>query len=278
MRGFLSGILRPSRSKPRVGVFLHIFYPDAALQIIELLSRIQDEYSLVVTHSGCLDEGLQREISGLRRPTIYKSVSNLGHDVYPFLTALQIPEVSEFEIVCKLHTKRGDNPMALSWRKEMLSATIGNPKLFGRIVEAFATNRKACLLGPETTYKSAKAFMYKNEARVTALAKSTGISTESDWGFFAGTTFWAQRRLFDPILVIPEAELDFADGLSAGDGEMSHAMERFFGLLPRKIGGTTLLVDRSGNIRQAGSPSRMAITQTMTRLAEEAGLRDTPAI
>lgn len=278
MRGFLSRILRTSCSKPRTGVFLHIFYPDAALQIVELLSRVKDDYSLVVTYSGCPDESLQREIYGLRRPTIYKRVLNIGHDVYPFLTALRIPEASEFDIVCKLHTKRGDNPMALTWRKEMLSATIGNPKLFGRIVKAFAKNRKACLLGPETTYKSAKTFMYKNEARVTALANSTGISTKSDWGFFAGTTFWAQRRLFDPILLIPEGELDFADGLSEGDGEMSHAMERFFGLLPRKIGGATLLVDRSGYIREAGPPSRMAITQTMARLAEETGLRDTPAI
>ena len=259
--------------RSRVAVCLHIFHFDAAHQIIDRLEGISSRYSLFVTYPESLPHEVTSRLDKLNRDVSYIPVSNIGHDVYPFLVALRQAQARDFDYICKIHTKRGDTDVALTWREEMLAAVLGGDGQFKAMIKTLDRQRSVWLVGPEPIYKSAKTFMYANESEVARLARLMEIPIDDDWGFFAGTMFWARRLLFEPLLEIPSEALPFAKASSAGDGDLAHAMERMFGLLPRKVGGKVMVVRRSGEIVPAARPSREAVTKTMRLLSQNRVVR-----
>ena len=102
------------------------------------------------------------------------------------------------------------------------------------------------MLGSSTFYKSANKFMYLNYNSVNdflSYINKDDPNLLSDWGFFAGTMFWARPEIFDTLIdYISRFNLSYesSNDLSSSDGTFAHACERIFGLLPLLNGGKLL--------------------------------------
>lgn len=260
-----TAFIRKLFRKEKITIVMHIFYEDEAAPILEALSNIKSNYDLYVTHSNELSENT---ISILRsnsvRPRLLR-VENKGMDVYPFLVALERFRLFDGRLICKLHTKRGDGEIGQVWRDELLGATIGDGSLATKNAEFLRAHPNVAMLGAESVYLSAHQAMKENRDDVEFINSGWLKSdTKTDWGFFAGTMFWARSEVFKSLPRTCEIEERFAQGSTKGDGELAHALERIFGILPRHVGGDVATVTQNAqSIKINPPPSRQAISQIM---------------
>jgi len=89
----------------------------------------------------------------------------------------------------------------------------------------------------------------------------------ADWGFFAGSFFWARPILLERLAALAQFEGHDADR----DGTLAHALERLIGLAPVALDGNLALVDEDGALtltRAPGSPGHEPIIRTLVDRAE----------
>ncbi len=126
------------------------------------------------------------------------------------------------------------------------------------------------MAGPSLTYLSARQFMYGNEENLARIEdRLLGGYQLDEWGFFAGTMFWARRNLFEPLLTFEQVGIKFEPERGATDGALEHAFERVFGLLPSFRNGSIGLLGPRNSLQVisgVGVPSKVTISETMTRL------------
>jgi lipopolysaccharide biosynthesis protein len=160
---------------------------------------------------------------------------NKGMDVLPFLRLLPVLKCRNYSLVCKLHTKRGVEPLGSVWRQHLISSLVGNRRSVQTVLKAFSENPDLMMAGPSNLYVSAKLVMYKNRSTLEQLNKI--LCPESrmpeDWGFFAGSMFWARIDSLLPIASAAEQlsrqwQADLG-GEGNSDGGFAHAVERAFG-------------------------------------------------
>ena len=172
-------------------------------------------------------------------------------DIIPFLSLIPTLVNERYIAVCKLQTKKGDGPLAEIWRDIMLDALIGSSDNFAMAARSFAEDQSICLIGPAALYQSGPRLMYSNLQNLAYIYDKTygGESTQNiDWGFFAGTMFWARTETLSALSKFANFSLESVDGEYKRDGKLEHALERFFGLLARLHSGKIgLLQQRSVN-------------------------------
>ena len=272
-----------ARFFPRTAVCLHIFYPDVALEILDKLKSIRAPFTLLVTHSEPLDPDVTARLDDLKkmRPVEVRKVANEGFDIGPFLDLL--PKLVRYDIVCKLHTKR-DHPIYGSvWRDLLLEPLIGSDTIFRKVVRRFGRRRRIAMMGPADLYMSAQYLMGDNTRSVNDLLSEFAperIST--DWGFFAGTMFWARPEIFQPLMDV-KIEFRSMTGSRVDDGTMAHALERIFGLMPiihdKKI---AMLSVRDGELKiqslhGTGKPKRHSMGPFLADMNKMRGVVTRPA-
>ena len=252
---------------------LHVFYEDVGFEIADTLASVETNYTLFVTYIDRIDPGLARRLGALNREIYFIPTLNRGRDILPFLRCLSHPRIRQLDYVVKLHTKRGGSQIGDIWRHVCLDSVVGNALRFDSTLQQFMTNRSLAMAGPAMTYISATKFMYGNDSNVKRIIDSLLDGYRPvEWGFFAGTMFWARREIFDPLLKFEEAGMQFTAERGSADGELEHAFERCFGLLPSRLGGKIGLLRE--NVMEVlvgvGSPSKVAISKTMAEAAKSA--------
>jgi len=105
----------------RCAVVIHLFYEDQWPDFAEDLDNIDGSFSLFVTLRP--ESRFERQIHARYPDAVVLPVPNLGRDVAPFLALL--PRLYEFDLVCKLHTKRREGQHA-NWRNSLLHGLLGS--------------------------------------------------------------------------------------------------------------------------------------------------------
>lgn len=256
-------------------IVLHLFYPDVSLELIDRVSPLADDVDLFVTHSVALTEEVRAALERLSRPARIVEVANRGWDIGPLFELLPLLRAEGYELIGKLHSKKGGSGYAPEWRQLAYDGMIADRDLVGRICEAFAADPGLSLLGPRRLYKSVASHMFRNAELLSDLAPrlTAPAYPPADWGFFAGTFFWARLSLLEKVAAL--ADFRDASPNQDRDGALGHAVERLFGLAPIGLGGRIGLVeDGAIEIVQApGSPSHEPVIQT---LVDAAGLATGP--
>ena len=238
-----------AQSPVKVAVVVHYFYPEIWNEIRAKLAALPQLFDLFVTvPAERLDSGVQTILEQWPSARIF-AAPNLGMDIVPFLSLVPVLANEGYGIVCKLQTKRGDGHLATVWRDAMLDSLIGSASNFLAVMAAFAADDKLCLVGPAALYQSARRLMYGNEKNLSNLLGLThGMQIpEQDWGFFAGTMFWARVDALVPLAKHASFHNKAFNSAYEKDGKLEHALERFFGLLPRiQKGDVGLLHPRAG--------------------------------
>jgi hypothetical protein len=256
----------------KAALVLHLFYPEVAVELIDRVAATGTPIDVFVTHSVALDDTILAALDRLPRKAEIVSVANRGWDIGPLFELLPLLAERGYDLIGKLHTKKGGSGYAPEWRGLAYDGMIADGRSIADIVAAFEENADLSLLGPKPLYKSVASHLFRNAELLSDLAPRLVAPAypPADWGFFAGTFFWARRVLLEKVAALA----DFSEAGSASqdrDGALGHAVERLFGLAPLALGGQIGLVeDGRIELTQApGAPSHEPVIQT---LVDAAGL------
>ncbi len=254
----------------KAALVLHLFYPEVAVELIDRVASLGDRADIFVTHSVALDPTVLAALERLPRKAEVVPVANRGWDIGPLFELLPLLAERGYDLIGKLHTKKGGSGYAPEWRRLAYDGMIANGALVDAITAAFDENPDLSLLGAKPLYKSVASHLFRNAELLSDLAPRLVAPAypPADWGFFAGTFFWARRALLEKVAALA----DFGEGGSMSqerDGALGHAVERLFGLAPLALGGGVGLVEdgRIELIQAPGTPSHEPVIQTLVDVA-----------
>jgi hypothetical protein len=255
----------------RAAAHLHLYYPEVAIELIERFAAIgRADIDLFATHSGALPAAVSAALDRVPGVVERVEVANRGFDVLPFLDVLPLARARGIDVIAKLHTKKGDTGYAAEWRALAYEGMVASDAQVTAILDAFAGDPTLALVGPAALYKSAAANLFDNWSLMAELSRvvMTGRYPPADWGFFAGTFFWARTDAFAALEQIA-AERCFDEDASR-DGGLAHAFERLFGLVPVATDGRVGLVSEEGLtiVAAPGAPDDEPIVKTLVQRAE----------
>jgi hypothetical protein len=271
---------------PKVAVAAHLYHPELWPEIAARLRAVRAPYDLFVTTTpDRLAEAASLVYADFPRARLHVG-PNLGMDIVPFLSLIPLLHNEGYVAVCKVHTKKGGLDFSAAWRALLLEALLGDSASFAEVAHAFAVDPQLDLVGPGYLCLSARALMYENRPGLERLARQLGQAglPDWDWGFFAGTMFWARPAAFLGLAravtyASPELGVDYQQ-----DGKLEHAVERYFGLAPafaeRRVGLLLPCLPTGGHHalwtvparRAAGPGSVKGVARQYATLAEDSAL------
>jgi lipopolysaccharide biosynthesis protein/GT2 family glycosyltransferase len=267
--------------KTRIAVVFHAYHSEIISECIGYISNIPD-CDLFVTGPHGHDSRVIREIvQAFPRATII-TTPNRGRDIGPFIQAWS--RISEYEICCKVHTKKGTTKFADSWRDICFGTMVGTKEIVLDIVNNFRRDPKLAIVGPESMYKSGARMIGANGDRILQLEAIIGSNDvpldAPDWGFFAGSVFWFRPSLLSSLGKLSEVDFGAEDG--AEDGGVAHAVERLFGSRILKssvrIGYARKVLNGEATISTQQSPGTPDKEPYMVTLAKYADGQKSPFV
>lgn len=220
---------QPAIKKNRIVVVFHVYHVDLVDECIKYLKNIPFNYDIIITTS--LDEECE-SIEKIKRNFANVQVvkcKNEGRDIGAFIKVW--PMIQQFDICCKIHTKKGDSAYIETWRKLCLEGVLGSSDLVTEIVNHFENDSSILLAGPELLYGSFKELIGINSENIQFLSKeySIPLNNAENNGFFMGSMFWIRIESFPFISHL--CDLKFPPETGKNEGGYEHAIERILGSL-----------------------------------------------
>lgn len=225
-------------------VLIHLFHLDTAPDLQWMLRSFAPDVDIFITipeDSPDHDPDVIAKLFPQAREIL--TVPNRGQDIGAFLHAVRHLKGRGYRFFCKAHSKKG-NKYPDTWRRVMLDALASTSQRVDDIVRLFRSDFRVLIAGPEEFWFDGRAFLAGNEKDLSDILGKLEFghgAVHSNWGFFAGTCFWIDASLAEVIASVVSAD-DFKKLVVQPDGQLSHALERIFGLVTQIIGGRVALV------------------------------------
>jgi hypothetical protein len=209
----------------KLGVVIHVFYPELLDEIFSILNELPYVDKLVLT---CTSKFIAKTKSRVKNQNFVEvvEVENKGRDILPWLDVAD--RFNDFDAVLKLHTKSTPHePELAGWRLQLLWQLSGKENLT-HILKQFAEESALGMVIPKYHPFIAPHINWgQNLENAKMLAERLSIELPDDIKKFpAGSMFWyrpsALRRLFESGL----SEHDFPSEEGQIDGSIMHAIER----------------------------------------------------
>ncbi len=277
----------PVLQQDSICVHLHLFYTDLADHFTEVLSRLHQDYTLLVSVPEDQDASRwQRYFSErLQRATmvIVKNVPNRGRDALPWVVTFA-DEIQKHTIFCHLHAKKSQHSDRLrDWRSFLEHSMFGSRHLINQILSLFLEDTSLGLVYPPyfVLLPDRQPAWGENRKQFAALYRrlASGPVPVKCPDFPAGSFFWARTSVLKPLFDLGLTVEDFPAEAGQVDGTLSHALERILGVLPDITGMTRAClavnappVNPIGNgVTWAGRPIVAVFAVTDTSLDTAAG-------
>ena len=222
----------------KIACIVHVYYPDLWPGLADCIRNVLGaRCDLFVTGS---DESVARIVRADFPQAEFIRCENVGFDVWPFLKVLGGIDLSAYDLVLKLHTKRdvppeprivfnGMDRTGAVWRNELLSF-VRTPEAWrvalGRMSEpgVAAVAGVSCILRRNDVPMNVTRRSFD---RALALAHAMGVHPVRPQ-FVGGTMFLARAELLAPLRGRWRAE-DFSTPADHGSSTLSHDIERLMG-------------------------------------------------
>lgn len=220
----------------KILVHAHIYYEDMWEEIKACLDNlINEEYDLYVTLSNN-SSILKCDIKKFKSNSEIFIVENRGYDVAPFVHVLNMVDLSKYDYIVKIHTKRNMmerlflNHYEMSgplWRDSALSF-IRTRENFNKCLSAFEKYEALGMIANHKLIYSGFWGKKTDEDRCrNLLMKMNFIVPEIK--FVAGTMFISRAKLFIPIQKMGITISDFEKSDRNTQSSLAHVIERIFG-------------------------------------------------
>lgn len=228
---------QPTTRQAKLLVVAHVFYPEVWPDIEDRLSRMPEDYDLLVTLVEGPAENLEGHIiSRLPRARIHR-VQNLGRDSWPLVDLARIGAFDGYDAVLKVHTKRSLHRVdGDAWRTELLDGLLPSPEGIRRIVDLIRREKDVGLVVPTGHLKGPETWGADQEL-VEALAARIPFAFDPDGlRYPAGSMYWARPWLLQRLADLELGSEHFEPEAGHLDGSTAHAIERFVGVLATASG------------------------------------------
>ena len=226
----------------KVGVFLHIFYPELGKTIAAYLKNIPCSVDVFISTRKDSVEDLQSTFAQVdnARTIEVRHFSNIGRDVAPFIVGFK-DQILNYDYILKLHSKKSPHSNALSgWFLHCLDNLIGSEAITATNLKALQSPRTgivypienyairlgikhdSCWGHEDGNYKKANPFLTRFNL--------DHITRDSEFRFPTGTMFWCKPALLKPLLDWNLTWKDFDEEGGQIDGTIAHSIERLIGL------------------------------------------------
>ena len=231
----------------RIGVFIHIFYPELAGIVARYLKNIPCKFDLFIsTREEAVNSlaNIFSDINNAKRVEV-RHFQNVGRDVAPFFVGFK-DHILNYDLILKLHSKKSPHSSALNgWFLHCLDNLIGDEAItctnlislqskdVGIIypVENYTLSlgikHDSCWGHEEKNYINASPFLKQHQLRQ--------INRESSFRFPVGTMFWCKPKILKPILDWGIGWEDFDQEAGQIDGTVAHSIERLIGISTTEI-------------------------------------------
>src|ERR1035437_1903233 len=154
----------PIQTGARVGVVVHVYYPELLDKILRQLTAIPVTFDLIITNASGQEINVDRDqlprLSGL----VVLDVENRGRDILPLVQVVNAGLLDPYQLILKIHTKRsewraGHGELAGTgdeWRSQLLDSLLRDVVNVASILNAFATSSRlgvvtaeGSVMGPE---------------------------------------------------------------------------------------------------------------------------------
>ena len=112
--------------EPRIAVCLHLYYPELWPDFLHLLRRLPEPWDLFITVPDFAATPMLRQIAADVPGARLLPCRNRGRDVLPWLRLYASGALDNYDLVCKLHTKRSPHASrGDTWRGALLQGLLG---------------------------------------------------------------------------------------------------------------------------------------------------------
>jgi hypothetical protein len=241
-------------SNYKIGLHLHLFYPDGIKEILQLLSYnliIPDLFISVDTSEK--KQFVINEINSFYKnkphltPKIkVKICPNRGRDIAPMLIAFK-KELSHYLYIGHMHTKKSihvNSKISDDWRKFLFSNLLGckinnseynDVGMLDKIIYHFNKHPNVGIIFPDDPNELGWS---ENLLNAKKLCKKMNIGEDLPrfFNFPVGSMFWARNDSLRQLFSYPFKFSDFDSEPIGIDGTDVHALERLLGIVPIKNG------------------------------------------
>jgi len=240
--------LSKSSSHLKIAIAIHVYYLDMMPKILDYLSNISFEHTLFFSVTEENKKTLEALLSNANLLNTQIIITqNKGYDIYPFIQILPELQQQGFDLVCKIHTKKGvanlENHVegigkSNLWFKLLIEPLLGSKKTVQNIINAFESEPDLGLIGSASLFKSTQQLMHNNEVSITKALDTIDpdFDPAQDWGFIAGTMFWSRLSIYEPLInnkALTQLLIKNDDMKTGKVASFFHAFERVFGALPK---------------------------------------------
>ncbi|WP_228734257.1 rhamnan synthesis F family protein [Xanthomonas euvesicatoria] len=248
----------------KVGVMVHVFYPDLIDELAQSLQYMPIGYDLLVSVMDEAAEALARNrFSKLQRieNLDIRIVPNRGRDIAPLLVTFR-EEILVLDVVCHLHTKKSlyTGSEQGDWRRYLVSSLMGSAERIAWQLGMFQTEPRLGMLYPES-YERVPLWAHtwlSNFEMCRMLAQRLGFDIRASEyiDFPAGSMFWAKVDALRPLYALNLELKDFPEEHGQIDGTLHHAMERMFVAVVRHQHFRVGILPQDGTLSLSGEGER----------------------
>ncbi len=237
------------RKKCETVVILHLYYPDLWGEIEGYFQNLNLDFDLFVSIPREL-ESFKSEIFAKYPGSYIYFPENRGRDSAPFLVIFRALYALKYKYLLKIHSKKstyregGD-----TWRRGMLDKLLGSESFVSIVKSTFDKNDRLGLIAPFGYLLNSKLYWGINKERTKSLADKIDIAIDDypDFGFVAGSMYWAKPSALEGLIHLPLNVDDFEPEPIHIDGTLAHAVERLIGVVVAQSGFTMIEIDEDGN-------------------------------
>jgi lipopolysaccharide biosynthesis protein len=243
----------------KIAIVLHLYYPEAWTLIKPRLKPLEsfgfDLFVTIPSHNILFGDVIRVDYSNAY---IIES-PNQGRDVLPFLVMASEIEKAGYLYILKLHSKKSTHRKdGGDWFENILEHLVPSTQEGVNKLLQVIDKSNTAIIGPAGQYVSLTVNFEANGMHMTRVinklysnAKSFKVLQQDrkDYGFFAGTMFWARIDAIKPIVDMNYRAYQFESEKGQIDGTFAHALERIFCLVP-EIEGRKIYEIEENSIRE----------------------------
>jgi len=219
---------------PRCLIVAHVYYPEIWDEIaprLHNLDRFDFDLRINVVEGRATPQWREAACRQFPRCEVRQS-PNLGQDIGGTLSLLKHVDLGDYDLVCKLHTKKCEHDLekGARWREDLVRACLDEP---AEVLKAFEGDERVSMVASTNWIGLGTGV---NGKQCVQLCQRLGLEwrlLERPWA--AGSMFWCRPYIFQALLDAGINQMDFtcAYGLN---GTLAHAIERVFGALAASRG------------------------------------------
>lgn len=222
-------------------VHLHLHYTERWPEIRKYLQHMGGHpYHLYVTLTQ-VNASLEAEIKQFHPQSTVWQTESRGYDIGPFVDFLHRVDLSQYDLVLKIHTKsksglqktwiNGRCVTKKRWVKLLMDALLGSAEIWQRNLAVFEKDPRLGMLSSRYLITSEPECSEYLRPGVEQIMAKLNLPTPQKITFAAGTMFLVRAKLLEPVRK-NFAVADFVPtDSSVQDGTLAHAFERAFGCM-----------------------------------------------